>query len=392
MPTSKPPRNLEVIGDPVSDRQWCDLAQRVGGSFTERPAYVRATADLPLGGRQLPGASTAVAAIVDGDVARAVIGLRILRGGPLHFGSTAGHRLGLVGDALVDGPDSAGALLDLLRRNRLALTIDRIPTHSPFLDALRRRPDWRVEEKVVDESAVLTLAPGGSARDIRGGRSLKRLRTALRAVEREHGPVEFVSVTTADDLASRWADLQRVSALRTASMPGRLDYLAEPLASLVESTLTAEARAGRLLITGILVGDTWSAHEISLRSGRTLYSWLSHFDPRIAAAQPGHQLMVHLADKHDDLGFDRLDHGAGINSIKRAWSGADSYSVSKVRAVPTGPRGRLQWAVLQARDTLRDRRTAGTDSTDQANPTDQADQAGSTGSGSDTTTMPSSSE
>lgn len=383
-----------MVGDPVSVGEWSELADRVGAPFTQRPAYVASTAGLPIGGRGLPGVTTAVAAVVDASGARAVLGLRILGAGPLRFATSAGHRLGAASDALVDGPDSADALLDLLRRRHMPLTFDRIPTDSTFLDALRRRRDWRLEEQVVDESPVLTLAAGDGAHDIRSARSLKRLRTALRAVERERGPVEFVTVTAPEELAARWDDLRRVSAARTASMPGRIDYLAEPLSDLVETTLTAEARAGRLLIAGMVVGDTWMAHEISLRSGRTLHSWLSHFDPAIASGQPGHQILAQLADKHDGLDFDRLDHGIGTNGIKSAWSGPDSYPVSRVRAVPTGPRGRIPGIALRAGDVLRERvRHAPKQSEDRPDRGAHGrGQASSTGNGSETTTIPSSSE
>lgn len=344
-----------MVGNPVSSDQWSALADRLDASFTERPSYVTAAAALPIGGRRLPGSSTAIAAVVDGGGPRAILGMRVLGVGRLRIASHAGHRLGCSGDALVDSPEAARALLDLLRRNRLALKFDRIPTHSTFLEALRRDRGWRVDEQVVDESPVLTLPPGATARDIRSGRSLKRLRTALRAAERDHGHVEFVTVSTPEDLEARWPDLRRVSAARTASMSGRIDYLAGPLAPLVESTLAQEARAGRLVITGMVVGNVWMAHEVSLRSGRTLHSWLSHFDPQIAAAQPGHQILAQLADKHEGLGFDRLDHGVGVNGIKQAWSGADSYPVSRVRAVATGPRGRVLSAAMRSRDFLRAR-------------------------------------
>ena len=213
-------------------------------------------------------------------------------------------------------------------------------THARLDDpgtlALRRSTAWSTKVVVDERVPVLPLPEGSRAGDVRSARSLKRLERYERSLEREHGPWAVELVTDLDGLRRRWPDVQRTAAAADAGRD-RTDLCAPPYDRFTLRFLEAEARAGRLLLAGATVGGRWVAHEVALRSGGTLVTWLSRFEPDLRHWSPGHLLMRHLVDTHDEHGVRLLDLGIGENDYKLGWTDL-AHDVATVTAVPTGRR------------------------------------------------------
>lgn len=68
--------------------------------------------------------------------------------------------------------------------------------------------------------------------------------------------------------------------------------------------------------------------------------WLSRFDPELRGVAPGHLLLQHLVERHDELGISHLGFGIGENADKLAWTTTGVDVCDLVAAPATGP-GRL---------------------------------------------------
>ena len=331
--------------------EWDDLAEGLSQRVATRPSYA-------LAWNRVGRGRTAVCTIRRHG--------RLVGLAPVHartrFGVTAlrlpAHGLGTIGSFLATDEAALGDLLDGIADRNMALQLDHVDLTDPLLAMLRASPRWSVDVVATEQCLTIDLAAGQGAESLRGRRTLKTLSRLERALERAGTPATVEVVCEPDHLAQRWPDIVAVAAAADEHS-GRDDFCAPPLASFSRPLLDAEARAGRLLVVGLLVGGRWSAHEIMFRTGSTAEMWMARFHPDVRRYQPGQLLQRRLADRHDHLGVERFDYLFGTSEFKSQWANG-GYRVGSIVAVPAS-RPHHRWtlrAADRAADLVRPLRTA----------------------------------
>lgn len=308
--------------------EWDRLAAEHGRSFVSRPSYGLAWFD-SLGHGELH----VVALRRDGVlVALAPLHRRILLGQPVL--RWLGHGLGTVGETLVADADAANELWTALAELGDTLQLTHVRPDDPAVLALRRHPRWSTHLVVENRCPVVPMPAGGTARDLRGKDTLRRLRRYRQALQREGRPFDVEVVDDVAGLRRRWPDIAAAAAAADAGRH-RENLCGPPYDSFTYAVLEAEAAAGNLLIIGALAGDRWVAHNIDVRTGRTLETWLTRLHPEYTKYSLGHLLTEWAVDHHDELGVDFFDLMLGENAIKLAWS-PGGYDVATLTAAPAG--------------------------------------------------------
>ncbi|MEU5842244.1 GNAT family N-acetyltransferase [Rhodococcus sp. NPDC047139] len=323
--------------------EWDALAEERAARVATRPSYALAWNRV---GRGRPAVCT---------VRR---GGRLVGLAPLHartrFGVTAlrlpAHGLGTIGTFLAADECALGDLLDGIAARNMALQLDHIDLADPLLAMLRASPRWSVDVVATEQCLTIDIAAGAGAESLRGRRTLKTLSRLERVLERAGTPVTVEVVRDPGHLARRWPDIVAVAAAADEHS-GRDNFCAPPWASFSRPLLDAEARAGRLLVVGLLVGGRWRAHEIMFRTGSTVEMWIGRFHPDMRRYQPGQLLQRRITDRHDELGIDRFDYLYGTSEFKSQWANG-GYRVGSVVAVP-GSRPHQRWT-LRAADRAAD--------------------------------------
>lgn len=328
--------------------QWDVLARRCGQGYSCRPSY-----GLSWWGALGRGDLHVVTAYRNDElVAVAPLHRRSLLGQPVL--RWFGHGLGTVGRIVTEDLAAAGAVWSVLAAERVPLQLTHVRLDDPATMALRRSAHTEVQLTVDDLCPVLPLPPGLRARDLRSGRSLKRLAGYRKALAREQGPVDVEVVTDVDDLLRRWPDIVRVAGDADRDR-GRQNLCAPPYDGFTLAFLEKEARAGALLVLGLTVGGRWVAHEIALRTKGRLDLWLSRLDPGLERFPLGHLLAEWLVDHHDELDVEVLDMGLGENAYKLAWT-TSAYDVGTLLSAPSGMTGlRARLSVAQQAGEIRRR-------------------------------------
>ncbi|MGW0017463.1 GNAT family N-acetyltransferase [Rhodococcus sp. NPDC003382] len=307
---------------------WHDLTTRIPHRVATRPSYAL-TWFRALGRGRLAvcavrrhGRLVAVAPLHS----RSRLGVRAYR--------VLGHGLATIGGVLAEDDDALNELVEALATRRIPLQLTHLESTDPLIVALRRSNCWHVDAYIDDHCLTIDLEPGQTAAALRGKKTLKALRRIERSLEKAGTPASVEVVTEPADLARRWPDIAGVAA-RADADSGRVDFCAPPIAAFTRPFLEAEARAGSLLVAGLIVGDRWVAHEIMFRTGSTAEMWMARFDPGVAHLRPGHLLHRWLADHHDDLGITRFDYLLGTSEFKSRWANG-GYDAVTVTATPRG--------------------------------------------------------
>jgi len=79
----------------------------------------------------------------------------------------------------------------------------------------------------------------------------------------------------------------------------------------------------RLDMHALYIGDRLAAIDTGLTDGQTYHSWIVAYDPTLGGYSPGARLFNAILDKSDDLGYERLDLGVGIDAFKRHYATED---------------------------------------------------------------------
>jgi len=317
------------LTDELSD-EWDALAERVGTVFSSRPGYA-------LNAPRPAGSELAFVHVRRGGRLVALAPMFVTRVGPVKVAKILGTGQGVPTELLSEDDASSRVLWDSIDDYGLIYYADSMIDNRTAIEALGAHPRWRSDSLVRERVPVIDVPPGSTARDVRGHKSLKRLEKYRRQAERSGSPLVVETIRDAEHLELRWADISRLAAASTRHTD-RTDYLAEkspadPSAS-AKAFLLGEAAAGRLALVGVSVDGRWCAHEICIRTGSRLESWLTHHDPAVAKYQPGHQMVEWLIQTHDELDVTVLDQGVGVNDNKKAWS-TSGYDVLAVVGVPS---------------------------------------------------------
>lgn len=308
--------------------QWWDLAERRSTRFSSRPSYAL-TWFRTLG----KGRLTVATVHRDGRlVALLPLHARTRLGVTVH--RLTGHGLGTVGEALAEDAAALSALVEGLHERRILLALTHLPADSPLVQALLDHGGWTVNHELDDVCPVTDLPPGTTARDLRGGRSLKRLRSARSKTGREEGEVTFGLAETPEELARVWPEIVRVAAAaEEAEKEARLNLTAGAHGEFTRAFLDAEAGRGRLRIVLLRVGGRLVAFDVLLRSGGTAEGWLTRFDPRYRPLSVGHQLIERTVNDSGPAGITAMDHMIGESEYKDPWA-TRVYRVGTVTAAP----------------------------------------------------------
>ncbi len=335
--------------------EWSDLVRRVGARVAARPSY--ALNWHPTLGR----GRLAVCTVRRGG--------RLVAVAPLHLRNRLGvatlrfpgHGLGTIGTFAATDGDALGALVDGIATSGRSLQLTHVEVEDPLVDALRRSPLWDVDLEVDEQGLTIDLSAGDGAATLRGRRTLKTLRRLERGLANAGTPTEVEVIRDPEHFERRWDDIVAVAAAADEHTD-RDNFCGPPFASFTRPLLEAEARAGNLLVVGLVVGRRWCAHEIMFHTGGVAEMWMARFHPDVRRHQPGQLLHRWLADHHDELGIDRFDFMVGTSEFKSHWANG-GYRLGTVVATPAryrAARGMIELAergsdwVRPARRLVRD--------------------------------------
>lgn len=263
---------------------------------------------------------------------RRILGIEVVR--------LLGHGRGVVREILAEDRDAARVLWAAVADRGLAFNADLVLGSDLAMSTFLEDSRWERCVRVRDSNMAVDVPEGVVPADIRSSRSLKRLRSYRSALARSGSSLGFETVTTAAELDRRWAEMTAVAEVGTAGR-GRVNFLGPPNEEFVRRFLGQEAEAGRLFVLGLVIDGKWCAHDISVRVGRRLEGWLTHYLPECAQTQPGHQLMEWLVAHRDELAVDQLDMGVGHTELKLAWAN-NIEPVLTITAVDAGRFGASQ--------------------------------------------------
>lgn len=178
-----------------------------------------------------------------------------------------------------------------------------------------------------DAVAMIHLPRGGElwrkAQDSSYNRSLKSLRRRIRNTESDHGARRFVYQSLDRDIFDTLIAWKRKKFLET----GKYDVLsADWTLPLIEQLWQAGPQADlRCDMHALYFGDRLAAIDLGLTDGSTFHSWIVAYDSDLHTLSPGIQLLEGLIDASADLGYSRIDLGAGIDGYKRYYATEDVH-------------------------------------------------------------------
>lgn len=172
-----------------------------------------------------------------------------------------------------------------------------------------------------EDAAMMDISMGAddwrAARDSSYRRSLKSLRRRIRKTE-EHGERRFVWQSPDKAVYDQLIGWKKTKFVET----GKYDVLAndwtrELLSQLFDKSGTRDLRCE---MHALYFGDDLAAVDLGLTDGPTYHSWIVAYDARFAALSPGIQLLEGLIDQAGELGYGRIDLGAGTDGYKRYYA------------------------------------------------------------------------
>ncbi|MGA9872644.1 MAG: GNAT family N-acetyltransferase [Rhodococcus sp. (in: high G+C Gram-positive bacteria)] len=314
--------------------EWERLAERVGTVFSSKPSFVRNVV-------RAQALNVEYVTVHRDDRLVALAPLFKVRRGPVVVAKIVGTNLGVPLELLSEDDDSSDRLLAAIASRGYMLSADSLIGGERTVKSLIGHRAWTVKAEVRERVPVVRVQAGRGASDIRGKKSLKRLRQYRNEIGR-HSTLRYEVISDRAHLDERWKDITALAA-KAVEKSDKVNYLVSPHGEFALDFLRDEASAGALCIAGLVVDDVWVAHEIGIRTRNRMEGWLTHYDSRFAKLQPGHQLIEWFVDNHDALGVSELDQGVGVNEIKSAWA-KSGYDVLTVSAVPRSWKMSEVWA------------------------------------------------
>ncbi len=172
------------------------------------------------------------------------------------------------------------------------------------------------------ESAALDLPEGGPAwRESKDGsyrRHLKSTRRRIRKAEEEFGPRRFVYRSRDIDVFRQLIDWKS----QKFSETGKYNVLsADWTAALIRKLWESPTEDGlRNDMQALYFGDRLAAVDLGLTDGKIFHSWIVAYDSDLHSFAPGIQLLEGVIDAAADLGYKRIDLGAGLDGYKRQYA------------------------------------------------------------------------
>lgn len=307
--------------------EWSDLVRRMGARVAARPSYA-------LNWYRALGRGRLAVCTVRRDG-------RLVAVAPLHRRNRMGvqtlrfpgHGLGTIGTFAATDRDALRELVDGIATSGMSLQLTHVDVADPLVEALHTSPLWNVDLEVDEQGLTIDLAAGAGAASLRGSRTLKTLRRLERGLVNAGTPVEVEVIRDPEHFERRWPDIVAVAAAADEHTD-RDNFCGPPFASFTKPLLETEARAGNLLVVGLVVGNRWRAHEIMFHTDDVAEMWMARFHPDVRRHQPGQLLHRWLTDHHDELGIARFDFMVGTSEFKSHWANG-GYRIGTVVATPT---------------------------------------------------------
>jgi len=152
-----------------------------------------------------------------------------------------------------------------------------------------------------------------------GVKTISRLRSRWKKLERDHGPVRFDADVTDPDLLATLFAWKSAQYART----GVADLLARPwFRRVIESAHAAQTEGFAGLLSALWAGDRPVALHLGLRSESVWHYWLPAHDqdPALSRSSPGLLLILAMAEHVERLGLQALDFGKGEARHKREFA------------------------------------------------------------------------
>jgi CelD/BcsL family acetyltransferase involved in cellulose biosynthesis len=140
------------------------------------------------------------------------------------------------------------------------------------------------------------------------GKSMRKQKTNLRLLNRDHGKIRFVADSRDDAALSAIFDwkAQRFSA-------GKRTPWVESVIEALYATRTPDFSG---ILSTLYAGDRLAAAHFGVRSDRTLYYWFPAFNPEFGRYTPGWLLIYLLLQHLESIKCDILDFGPGGEKYK----------------------------------------------------------------------------
>lgn len=162
------------------------------------------------------------------------------------------------------------------------------------------------------------------SRDSSYRRSLKSNRRRIRRTEEDYGARRFEYGS--QDLAA----YEQLMAWKHEkfSETGLYDVLSSDWTSALLKRLWEKKDGLRCDMHVLYFGDELAAMDMGLTDGPNFHSWMVAYNPKFHTLSPGTQLLEDMIDKAPELGYTKIDLGAGLDSYKSAYAieGASAYS------------------------------------------------------------------
>ncbi len=195
--------------------------------------------------------------------------------------------------------------LEVLRACSLvAWDFDHLITSQKFLSPFHFRQEI---------SPILDLSNGFEAYVAHNRVAGSKLVKQLRYLERDHGPVRFVSHS--DNVL----DLNRVLELKSAQYltTGKHDLFATPwVRDVIERIHTKRSEEFSGILSLLYVEDRLVAGHFGMRAGAVLHYWFPAYDQKYSRYSIGLILLLKMAEAAPPLGVETIDLGKGTAAYK----------------------------------------------------------------------------
>ena len=172
-----------------------------------------------------------------------------------------------------------------------------------------------------DDGVMMDIEKGAELwrkdRDSSYRRYLKSNRRRIRKASEDIGAPRFEWMSTDQKVFDQLISWKKQKFVET----GKYDVLsADWTMSLLETLWSRQGADLRCDMQALYFGDRLAAVDLGLSDGQTFHSWIVAYDGELHSYGPGIQLLEGLIDASGEIGYKRIDLGAGTDGYKRHYA------------------------------------------------------------------------